>query len=226
MTGPIALPSVPPLPTPPAPLAGSGEGEIAAPGYRVLPGVPELLDAAREVRSRRVLGIAAYKPPNSHPEKELFVFDDVGMLGLPLAPCHEFPSDAPAAFFPVHALKDADLAAKLSRFIETGRPVLLTDGLAGRLGSNVNVKAPNVQVLPVGGAPRSLLKMAQDDLDKLRAPLLQPLKRSFLAPNKVALYLFTDGSWVVANFNDTEVQVELSGKPLKIPARGWRMEWR
>ncbi len=190
------------------------------------PNIPELLDAAREVRSRRVLGIAAYKPPNSHPEKELFVFDDVGMLGLPLAPCHEFPSDAPAAFFPVHALKDADLAAKLSRFIETGRPVLLTDGLAARLGSNVNVKAPNVQVLPVGGAPRSLLKMAQDDLDKLRSPLLQPLKRSFLAPNKVALYLFTDGSWVVANFNDTEVQVELSGRPLKVPARGWRMEWK
>ena len=35
------------------------------------------------------------------------MFDFVGMLGVPLVPCHEFPADAPAAFFSVHALKDA-----------------------------------------------------------------------------------------------------------------------
>ena len=82
----------------------------------------------------RIVGVAAYKPANSHPENEQRVFDFVGMLGLPLVPCHEFPAEAKAAFFSVHALKDPDLPGKLAAFIAAGKPVLLTDGLAKRLG--------------------------------------------------------------------------------------------
>ncbi len=188
--------------------------------------IPELLDVAREVRSRRVIGVAAYKPPNSHPEKESYVFDNVGMMGLPLVPCHEFPDDAAAAFFSVHALKDPALVVKLSRFVQAGKPVLLTDGLASHVDGKVNLKAPNVEVLPVGGRPRSLLRMPQDELDKFRSPMLQPFKRSFRAPNQVALYLFSDGSWVIENFNDTEARVELDGRTRSVPPRGWVMEWK
>jgi hypothetical protein len=56
--------------------------------------IPELFDVARETSRREIVGIAAYKPPNSHPENERRVFDFVGMLGLPLVPCHEFPAKA------------------------------------------------------------------------------------------------------------------------------------
>jgi hypothetical protein len=148
------------------------------------------------------------------------------MMGLPLVPCHKFPSDAPAAFFSVHALKDPDFAAELTAFIKKGRPVLLTDGLARALTNQVKLDAANVYVLPVKQEPKSLLELAQPQLDTLRGPLLRPLKATFHAPNRVALYLFSDKSWVVENFNNGEVAVELNGKALTVPARGWHYEWK
>lgn len=188
--------------------------------------IPELSNVAREVRRRDIIGIAAYKPPNSHPENERRVFDFVGMLGLPLAPCHEFPAKAPAAFFSAHALKEPDFVGRLSRFIDSGRPVLLTDGLAQKLEGKARLDAANVHRLIVKGDPKSLLELSRDELDSLRAPLLKPLKVSFRAPNKVALYLFGDGSWVVENFNDEAARVELNGTTLTVDARGWSHSWK
>jgi len=178
------------------------------------------------VRQREIVGIAAYKPPNSHAENEKRVFDFVGMLGLPLVPCHEFPANAEAAFFSIHALKDPDLPAKLSRFVKAGRPVLLTDGLAQQLTNKVNLDAPNVRILGVKGDPKSLLQRSHAELDELRAPLLRPFKTQFSAPNGVALYLFRDGSWVVENFSDESVNVELNHQPLQVEARGWVHHWK
>jgi len=190
------------------------------------PCIPELLQVAEEVSQRRVVGVAAYKPPNSHPEKEPRVFDFVGMMGLPLVPCHEFPEDAKTAFFSVHALKDPRLPEKLSRLIGQGAPVLVTDGLAKGLDGRVRIDAPNVRILPVNGAPKSLLKLTQADLDGIRQPLLAPWARTFKAPNRVAIYLFSDGSWVVENFNDEPVTVQLDGASMEIASRGWLYDWK
>jgi hypothetical protein len=153
------------------------------------------------------------------------VFDFVGMLGLPLVPCHEFPAKAPAAFFSVHALKDAAFAPKLAKFIRAGKPVLLTDGLAQQLAGKVKLDAPNVHLLPVKGDPKSLLQLTPRELDALRAPSLRPFKVTFAAPNRVALYCFRDGSWVVENFNDEAVTAELNGRALTVAARGWQQHW-
>ena len=188
--------------------------------------IPELLDVAKEIRRREVVGLAAYKPPSSHPDSEKRVFDFVGMLGLPLVPCHEFPTNAPAAFFSSHALKDGALAAKLAAFIGAGKPVLLTDGLARQLTHEMKLDAPNVHVLPVKGDPKLLLQLSREQLDELRPPLLRPLRATFRAPNQVALYLFRDGSWVVENFNDEAVTVELNHEPQTIPGRGWTYRWK
>lgn len=205
--------------------------------------IPDLLAMAGQVSRREIAGIAAYKPPNSTgqdvgpspgtmrqisapPQAELYVFDYLGMLGIPLAPCSEFPARAPAAAFALHALKDAGFLSKLSRFIASGRPVLLTDGLAQRLNGKVKLDGPNVHVLPVRGDPVSLLKMSQDEVESLRAPLLRPFKVAFRAPNKVGLYLFKDGSTVVENFNDEPAPVELNGARLTVPARGWLPQWK
>ncbi|HUC86074.1 MAG TPA: hypothetical protein VL970_12830 [Candidatus Acidoferrales bacterium] len=188
--------------------------------------LPELFEAARQVSSRKPVGIAAYKPISSAPQDDKKIYDFVGMLGLPLVPCHEFPTNAPAAFFPAQALKDSALAAKLQAFMARGKPVLITDGLAKQLSPSLDLKRPGVQILETKGQPASLLNLSQADLDRLRNPLLAPLKQGFSAPNKVALYLFSDGSWVIENFNDTPVQTSLSGQVLEIPARGWKLHWR
>ena len=188
--------------------------------------IPELLEVAKHVRAKRVVGLAAYKPPNSHAEKEARVFDFVGMMGLPLVPCHEFPTNAPAAFFSVHSLKDSDFAAKLSAYIRRGRPVLITDGLVQALNGQCKLEARNVQVLPVKQEPKSLLGFDQQKLDALRAPLLRPFKCSLEAPNRVACYLFADGSWVVENFNEEPVQVRINHKTLSVAGREWTLNWK
>jgi hypothetical protein len=188
--------------------------------------IPELLDVAEQAARRRPIGIAAYKPANSHPEKEAYVCDIVGMLGLPLVPCHEFPAEAKAAFFPVQALKDPDLAHKLAVFIAAGKPVLVTDGLADRLSGTGKLDATHVRILTVQGNPKALLSLPQSELDHLREPLLRPFERKFEAPNRVALYLYDDGSYVIENFGDRPATVKLDGASREIPARGWSLHWR
>jgi hypothetical protein len=183
--------------------------------------IPKLFEAAEYVGKRRPVGIAAYKPPNSHAEDEPYIFDYVGMLGLPLVPCHQFPEKAKAAFFSIHALKDPQLPPKLANFIAQGKPVLLTDGLAKRLEGKVRLDAPNVEVLPVRGDPKTLLALSQEEVGRIRAPLLRVLKTEFRAPAEVGLYLFEDGRRVVENFQDQPVEVELNGKKLNVAARGW-----
>ncbi len=188
--------------------------------------IPELLNVAAELKSRKLVGIAAYKPPNSDPGREARVFDFVGMMGLPLVPCHEFPADARAVFLSLHALKDPDLVEKLSRFIQSGKPVLITDGLTERLAGKVVFDRPNVIQLKINSAPASLLKLSDSEIEPLRARLLQPFQTEFQAPNRTALYLFDEGSWVVENFNDEPVQVRLNGETASIPPRGWICRWK
>jgi hypothetical protein len=188
--------------------------------------LPELLAVAEQIRKRRPVGVAAYKPPSSPPGDEPRVFDFVGMLGLPLVPCHAFPDDAPAAFLSLHALHDPKLVEKLSAFLASGKPVLLTDGLAKRLAEKVRLDRPNVVLLSVKADPKSLLALAQDVLDRTRGPLLRPLACRFEAPSRVALYLFDDGSWVIENFNAEPAAVKLDGTTQTVPARGWIQHWK
>lgn len=188
--------------------------------------IPELFEVARQVRQRRPVGVAAYKPADSDPGKEQRVFDFVGMLGVPLIPCYEFPVDSPVGFFSVHALKDPQLAERLEAFLAAAKPALITDGLAAALEGKVKLDRPNVTILPVQANPKRLLDLQQSELDRGRATLLRPLGRRFESPNRVALYLFDDGSWVVENFNDAAVAVRLDGESFDVPARGWKMQWK
>ena len=187
--------------------------------------LPELFRLARQVSGRRLVGVAAYKPPGSDPGSESRVFDFVGMLGLPLVPCHAFPSRAPAAFFSVHALKEPDFPSQLGRFVAKGRPVIVTDGLAAQCQGQPWLGAPNVRVLPLGGDPKSLLTMTELQLEPLRAAALRSVKHAFTAPPGVALCLFKDGSWVVQNFNDREVVAVLDGQSLSVAGRSLQAHW-
>jgi hypothetical protein len=188
--------------------------------------IPRLLAVAKETAKRKLIGLAAYRPANSDPGKEQRVYDFVGMMGLPLVPCHEFPTNALAAFFPAHCLKDKDIAAKLTAFIAAGKPVLITDGLKSRLEGQVKLEATNVTVLEVKGDPKSLLNLPREILDPLRAPLLRPFKTTFKAPNKVSLYLAEDGSWAICNFNDDVVPVEFNRIRHQVADRGWLNVWK
>jgi hypothetical protein len=195
--------------------------------------IPELLMTARQVRQRTPVGIAAYKPPHSDAGNDFHIFDFAGMVGLPLMPCHEFPSDAPAAMFSMYSLKDPQFATKIAAFVRSGKPVLVTAALASKLRDQVELQAGNVRVLhfidpPQGeaGRARSWMRWTRKDLNRLRKPLLTALGIKLDAPAGVALYPFDDGSWVLENFTDSDASVVIQGEALMIPARNWIQRWR
>jgi hypothetical protein len=187
--------------------------------------LPELLTVAREVQKRQPVGIAAYKPINSTAGTDSRIFDFLGMIGLPLVPCHQFPTNAPAAFFSFHSFDDPNAATEINDYIKTGRPVLLTEVLAKVLSPRLNIPASNVRVVTMPRTLDYLLVQPQGPLDDLRAPLLNALHVTFKAPDQVALYLFSPDGWVVENFNSKAVEVVLNGQTLNVAARSWICHW-
>lgn len=45
------------------------------------------------------------------------------------------------------------------------------------------------------------------------------------APNRVGLFVFDDGSWVVMNFNYGPAKVRINGEAHEVPARQWLCHW-
>ncbi len=176
--------------------------------------IPGLFKLAGLVRNKPLKGVLAPKPANSDAYDEQYIFDFVGMLGLPLVPTAEIRPDAKAAFFSVHAIKDPDLTKKLEKMLAAQKPVLMTDGLARRL-DNVNLDDEDLIILKVNGNPRGLLGLTRKQLKPIRDKLLAPFGIRFDAPNKVALYLIGEDCLIVENFNDEPVDAVLEfSKPV------------
>lgn len=188
--------------------------------------IPELQRVAAEVQNRKPIGVAAYKPANSDPGEEARVFDFIGMLGIPTVPTHLFPVDAPAAFFSVHALSESGFHTNFVSYVATGRPVLITDGLARELSQVKETHAGNVHIIKVNSDPKSLLQLAGSHLEEIRQPLLRAFHMEFKSPCRVAFYPFSDGSWVVENFNNEPVAVHINGTSARVDARSWLTQWK
>jgi len=164
--------------------------------------MPELIRVSAEVRNRSIVGVAAYKPPSSHGgcildplhsgqcKGETYVFDFVGMLGIPLVPTFEFPDVGKyqSAFFSTHALKDENVVSKLKVWLDAKKPTLVTDKLKELLGNSVNLDLPHVFVLPVKEYPPFLLSSPPSDLDMTRMALLKPLGWQFSAPVNTSFF--------------------------------------
>jgi hypothetical protein len=188
--------------------------------------IPGLFKLAELIRNKPIRGVHAPKPPNSDADGEMYVFDFVGMLGLPLVPAAEIDPEEKAAFFAVHALKDPAFSDKLNKMLTAKKPVLITDGLAKKL-KGVNLKDESLTVLKVDGNPHNLLKLTRKELNSIRDKLLAPFEIRFDAPNKTALYLIGDDCLIVENFNDEQVNVSFgfsesvkASKKLVLPFEG------
>ncbi|MGH9345389.1 MAG: hypothetical protein ACRD19_16705 [Terriglobia bacterium] len=86
-------------------------------------------------------GITAYKPPSSEPGEEAYIFDQIGMLGIPLLPTASFPESARVAFFADYALADIDFVPKLVQFLHHGSTAFVSEGLAHRLNDDPRLPA-------------------------------------------------------------------------------------
>jgi hypothetical protein len=201
---------------------GTGIADVEA-LKRELPGLFKL---AKLIDGKAIKGVMAVKPANSHPhlpdsveyvsrdKADAYIYDFVGMLGIPLVPAEKIDTDAEAAFFPVQILKDPDYREKINRMLERNKPVMVTDGLASYM-KNTN-PPENLIVLDVNGDPKKLLGIDREDLFEIRKDLLAPFGISFDAPSRVALYLYDDNLVVIENFRDEDVAVTFeSEKPFR-----------
>lgn len=182
--------------------------------------LPGLFELKRLVYGKPIKGVLAAKPANSTPkiymdsagvnitrEEEAYVYNFLGMLGIPLVPAERIDMNAKAAFFPIHIIKDPDYQNKLKSLIEDGKPVLITDGLASKIQGIA--QHDNVQVLEVKGNPRDILRLGREELNHMRNPLLKPFGITFDAPAMVSLYLMGDDLIIIENFKDEAVNVTL-----------------
>jgi hypothetical protein len=108
-------------------------------------------------------GIPAYKPVSSEPGDEPFVFDQIGMLAIPLAPMAHFPDKARAALFTLHSLKDVEFVPKLGRFLNSGGTALVSEGLAHALNGDPHLPS----AAPVNLAKDQYLLEVQEGNGKL-----------------------------------------------------------
>ncbi len=179
--------------------------------------LPGLFELAAMVRGERIKGIAAPKPPNSDASDEQYVYDFVGMLGLPLVPTAGLDPNAEAAFLPVHAYAEPGLSEKVKAMLAAKRPVMVTDGLARRL-SGLDTEDENLITLMVGGDPRGLLGLDQAEVRRIRQKMLAPFGFMFDGPLMVGLYLIGENLVVVENFSDETVFGSLKW-PERVEAR-------
>ncbi|MBI1941072.1 MAG: hypothetical protein HYS33_06155, partial [Acidobacteria bacterium] len=93
-------------------------------------------------------GIPAYKPPSSDPGQESYIFDQIGMLGIPLLPAARFPRGARAAVFTEHSLHDGEFVPNLIEFLNAGGKAFISEGLARRL--NEDPRLPSRTSLRLG----------------------------------------------------------------------------
>jgi hypothetical protein len=187
----------------------------------LIPELDGLRELARWVRGRAPLGVAAAKPPSSQPAKgEEYLFDHVGMLGVPLVPCVAIPADAPAALITSHSARAEPTGAWLRA--APGRPVLATSAAETLLLAGALEDRPAAR-LAWQADPREVMDQPREALDGMREKLLAPLGVRLSAPGRVALYVFgpaadgaaSDGGIaVLESFRDEPVEVflELAGR--------------
>ncbi len=120
---------------------------------KVIAEFDRLADLAAFVRKHPVVGVPAYKPPNSDPAGDMYIMDFIGMLGVPLIPVHTFPRSAPVIFLPAQAAADPNLLAHVNQARKRGAQLILTTSLLiacrdGKLAQMAGID-PNIQSEPV-----------------------------------------------------------------------------
>jgi hypothetical protein len=95
---------------------------------------PELCVLAERVQRRPTRGIAYYKPAGSDGSENLYLADNLGMIGLPLLPVARYPADATVAFLPGQAAADPKLCDSMRRHLQRGATLVLTPALVRALG--------------------------------------------------------------------------------------------
>jgi hypothetical protein len=184
-------------------------------------------------------GIPAYKPVSSDAGGEPYIFDQVGMLAIPLLPTAHFPSAARIALFAEYSLADREFVPELVQFLQKGGTAILSQGLAHRLNRDPRLpagaaldleKGSYIKTQALGGGQVVIFSDALpqltfvDDQDRVEQPTpalrqaLQELRQSVEsftvtspdAPPRVAVFPLGMRA-AVMNFTELPVACHLLG---------------
>lgn len=81
------------------------------------------LDASSEI------AVYGYKPANHDAGSDLYIFDYIGMLGVPFAPVSQWPDNQAVIFLPTQAAGDPAVYQKIQTALKQDRRIIVTSGL-------------------------------------------------------------------------------------------------
>ncbi len=163
-----------------------------------------LLDLAQWVAGHTPRGVVSYKPVGSPGGDESYVFDWLGLLGIPVVPTHLFPEQARSVFFSAHAAHDPDFAARSAALLAAGGHAVLTRRAAAAAAH------PRAFLLEVPARPQQLLDLPAEALAALRRAALAPLGLALEGPTSVALYLLGERKVALESFRAEPCELRLT----------------
>ncbi|HNQ89451.1 MAG TPA: serine hydrolase [Verrucomicrobiota bacterium] len=95
-----------------------------------------LSSLARRVQEQPRSGIAFYKPPGGDADDNLYLADFLGMLGLPVVPVAQYPTDARVVVLAAQAAADPAILARVRQHLSRGATLLVTPAFVRRLGDD------------------------------------------------------------------------------------------
>lgn len=108
---------------------------IDDPAFRLnAPAVGELFQEVDEYLGKlgKPIGVAAYKPAYGRGEDNLHSY--LGMCGIPLEPCIDYPEKEKVIFLAEGAADDKDIVSKMKKSMLDGASVIVTSGFVRKLG--------------------------------------------------------------------------------------------
>jgi len=148
---------------------------------KVIAEFDQLVELAAFVRKHPVIGIPAYKPPNSDPGGDMYIMDFLGMLGIPLVPVHKFPESAPIIFLPAQAASDPFLLNHIKKARARGAYLIVTtslliaspdaDELKRIVGINPKIKSEPIRARLLSSSPNTQNSENTDAVINLESPI-------------------------------------------------------
>ena len=136
-----------------------------------------LVELAKMVAQQPVKGIYGYKPPHSDNESEYYIFDYMGMIGVPLLPTSQYPENADVIFLPSQAAIDKNLIEKMETSISNGKTIVITPGLIKALSNDEQLlKLAGIQSMEYGGETQIKNIIWENTKIPLQNPVYLPAK--------------------------------------------------
>ena len=86
-------------------------------------------------------GVTVLKPPVSEGDGDLFIYDDLGMLGIPCVPATRLDKSARSVIVPVQGMADPNTPKAIEDILASGGQVILTHAALERLSGAPDVMA-------------------------------------------------------------------------------------